>query len=99
LQPFPSEVQIGRLSNETHTLPLPPEASDPTDMTSEVSQPRLERDTAGESSFRFHDFSLSSNWVWYILYIVDTMILLFVVVMYINTNYIHYIGLVEWWSI
>jgi hypothetical protein len=63
LQPFPSEVQIGRLSNETHTLPLPPEASDPTDLTGEVSQPRLERDTAGESSFRFHDFSLSSNWV------------------------------------
>ncbi|KAK2425053.1 hypothetical protein QL285_035345 [Trifolium repens] len=63
LQPFPSEVQIGRLSNETHTLPLPPEASDPTDLTGELSQPRLERDTAGESSFRFHDFSLSSNWV------------------------------------
>lgn len=63
LQPLPSEVQIGRFSNETHTLPLPPEASDPTDITSEVSQSRLERDTAGEASFRFHDFSLSSNWV------------------------------------
>lgn len=68
LQPLPSEVQIGRFSNETHTLPLPPEASDPTDITSEVSQSRFERDTAGESSFRFHDFSLSSNWVWYILH-------------------------------
>ncbi|GAU17254.1 hypothetical protein TSUD_109690 [Trifolium subterraneum] len=63
LQPLSSEVQIGRFSNETHTLPLPPEASDSTDITSEVSQSRLERDTAGESSFRFHDFSLSSNWV------------------------------------
>lgn len=63
MQPLPAEVQIGRFSNETHTLPLPPEASDPTDITSEVSHSRLERDTAGEASFRFHDFSLSSNWV------------------------------------
>ncbi|CAL0304181.1 unnamed protein product [Lupinus luteus] len=41
-------------------LPLPPEASD----SSDGSQPmQLERDTAGDLSFRFHDFSLSSNWV------------------------------------
>nr|KYP58468.1 hypothetical protein KK1_013876 [Cajanus cajan] len=58
-----SEVQVPRLPNETHVLPLPPPPSEPSDDTSEISQSRLERDTAGESSFRFHDFSLSSNWV------------------------------------
>ncbi|KAL2332192.1 hypothetical protein Fmac_019773 [Flemingia macrophylla] len=58
-----SEVQLPRLPNETHVLPLPPPPSEPSDVTSEISLSGLERDTAGESSFRFHDFSLSSNWV------------------------------------
>ncbi|TKY48357.1 putative MTO1 protein [Spatholobus suberectus] len=59
----PSEVPLARLPNESHVLPLPPVPSEPSDITSEISHSRLERDTAGESSFRFHDFSLSSNWV------------------------------------
>ncbi|XP_057729373.1 uncharacterized protein LOC130944839 [Arachis stenosperma] len=45
-----------------HPLPLPPNESDSSDITP-VGSPRLARDTAGELSFRFHDFSLSSNWV------------------------------------
>ncbi|MED6169892.1 hypothetical protein PIB30_025459 [Stylosanthes scabra] len=52
------------LSPPTHQypLPLPPNESDSSDI-SPVGSPRLSRDTAGELSFRFHDFSLSSNWV------------------------------------
>ncbi|KAK7272026.1 hypothetical protein RJT34_28370 [Clitoria ternatea] len=60
--PLPSELHLARHPNENQVLPLPPEPSEPSDTTSEYSQSRLERDTAGESSFRFHDFSLSSNW-------------------------------------
>ncbi|KAI4322069.1 hypothetical protein L6164_021792 [Bauhinia variegata] len=53
VQPLPPEA---RKPNENQVNPLfPPESSD--------SAPRLERDTAGDLSFRFHDFSLSSNWV------------------------------------
>jgi len=58
-----SEVQLPPIPNETHVLPLPPPPSEPSDITSEISQSRLQRDTAGELSFRFHDFALSSNWV------------------------------------
>ena len=55
--PLPCEIP------QTHQLPLPPDhESNPSDI-SPGSSPRLERDTAGELSFRFHDFSLSSNWV------------------------------------
>ncbi|KHN30119.1 hypothetical protein glysoja_010497 [Glycine soja] len=54
-----SEIEVARLPDETHVLPLPPPPSEP----SEISHSRLERDTAGEFSFRFHDFALSSNWV------------------------------------
>ncbi|OIW03731.1 hypothetical protein TanjilG_30007 [Lupinus angustifolius] len=61
---LPSEVQMAHHPNESHVLPLPPDASDSSDqITSDLSQSRLQRDTAGEASFRFHDFSLSSNWV------------------------------------
>ncbi|XP_061364847.1 uncharacterized protein LOC133308254 [Gastrolobium bilobum] len=61
--PLPSDVQLARHSNKSYVLPLPNEASDQSDITSELPQSKLERDTAGELSFRFHDFSLSSNWV------------------------------------
>ncbi|XP_077214931.1 uncharacterized protein LOC143849680 [Tasmannia lanceolata] len=50
LMSFPPEVQ----------LPPPPiQSLAPTD----VAGTRLERDTAGELSFRSHDFSFASNWV------------------------------------
>ncbi|QCE09164.1 uncharacterized protein LOC114184929 [Vigna unguiculata] len=58
-----SEVQLPPIPNETHVLPLPPPPSEPTDIPTEISLSRLQRDTAGEFSFRFHDFALSSNWV------------------------------------
>ncbi|KAK7325053.1 hypothetical protein VNO77_29102 [Canavalia gladiata] len=61
--PTPSEVQLAPHPNENQVLPLPPQPSEPTDITTELSQSRLERDTAGEFSFRLHDFSFSSNWV------------------------------------
>ncbi|KAK7257858.1 hypothetical protein RIF29_32135 [Crotalaria pallida] len=58
--PLPPEVQLARHPNENQVRPWNPEASDPGD----GSQPmQLQRDTAGDLSFRFHDFSLSSNWV------------------------------------
>jgi len=63
LPPHASEVQLAPIPNETHVLPLPPPPSQPSDITSEISHSSLQRDTAGEFSFRFHDFALSSNWV------------------------------------
>lgn len=57
--PSPPEVQVARHQDENQVLPLPSEASEPSDL----SRLRLQRDTAGEASFRFHDFALSSNWV------------------------------------
>lgn len=54
------EVQSARHPNDNQIAPLPlpppPEESGGPDV-------RLQRDTAGELSFRFHDFSLSDNWV------------------------------------
>ncbi|XP_027355787.1 uncharacterized protein LOC113865440 [Abrus precatorius] len=59
--PLPPETQFAHHLNENQIQALPPEGSDP---GGEGSQPmQLERDTAGDLSFRFHDFSLSSNWV------------------------------------
>lgn len=57
--PLPPEVvHLARRPNENQVLPLPSEAHD-----HDGPEVRLERDTAGESSFRFHDFSLPNNWV------------------------------------
>ena len=64
--PRPPEVQLARQPNENQIQPLPLDHdSDESGgvMSERLSEMRLERDTAGESSFRFHDFSLSSNWV------------------------------------
>lgn len=58
--PLPPEVvQMARRPNENQVLPLPPHHDD----DNGGSQVRIERDTAGEFSFRFHDFSLPNNWV------------------------------------
>lgn len=57
--PLPPEVQLARRPNENQVLPLPPD-QEQTDHGSEI---KLERDTAGEFSFRLHDFSLPNNWV------------------------------------
>ncbi|KAJ1399875.1 hypothetical protein SESBI_29997 [Sesbania bispinosa] len=69
--PLPPEVKLGRHPNENQIQPLPREgADDPGEISSDGSQSQsqsqpmqLERDTLGDLSFRFHDFSLSSNWV------------------------------------
>ncbi|XP_020215232.1 uncharacterized protein LOC109799124 [Cajanus cajan] len=62
-----SSVESTRLSPSVLALPLPlpAEGSGPGGgVSSDGSQPmQLERDTAGDLSFRFHNFSLSSNWV------------------------------------
>lgn len=62
--PSPPQVhQLAQHSNQIH--PLLPEPSNPDlgEVINDASLPRIERDTAGEFSFRFHDFSFSSNWV------------------------------------
>ncbi|KAJ4847019.1 hypothetical protein Tsubulata_006969 [Turnera subulata] len=57
---LPPEVQLSRhRPNENQVHPLPPQVPN----ESGGSEIRLERDTAGEVSFRFHDFSLPNNWV------------------------------------
>ncbi|KAI5321286.1 PREDICTED: [Prunus dulcis] len=65
--PLPPEVQLARQPNENQIQPLPQEVfedeSSSEGVSQRLSEVRLERDTAGESSFRFHDFALSSNWV------------------------------------
>lgn len=57
---LPPEVQSARHPNDNRIAPLPlpppPDESGGPDV-------RLQRDTAGELSFRFHDFSLSDSWV------------------------------------
>lgn len=51
---------ISRFRSSTPTImPFPTENRIQVD----TSGPRLDRDTAGELSFRFHDFSLGNNWV------------------------------------
>ncbi|XP_050221887.1 uncharacterized protein LOC126672040 [Mercurialis annua] len=54
--PLQSETQLARYPNENQVAPLPPEIPNESDF-------RLTRDTAGEASFRFNDFSIPNNWV------------------------------------
>lgn len=61
--PLPAEVQLSRHPNENQVLPLPIEEAHDSAGEDVGREPRLVRDTAGELSFRFHDFALSSNWV------------------------------------
>ncbi|PHT68347.1 hypothetical protein T459_27834 [Capsicum annuum] len=51
------------LHRHAKVMPLPPEVEDERGSHSDESELRHERDTAGEFSFRFHDFSLPNNWV------------------------------------
>ncbi|KAL3519215.1 hypothetical protein ACH5RR_021804 [Cinchona calisaya] len=61
--PMPPEIRFSQRPNENQVVPLPTEAPSESRIVSGSSETRLERDTAGEFSFRFHDFALSSNWV------------------------------------
>lgn len=58
--PLSPEVQLGRHANESQVERLPPEASDAGEVSSSTdgSESRLERDSAGDLSFRFNEFSL-----------------------------------------
>jgi hypothetical protein len=63
-QALPPEVQLAAPSNENQIQPpAPAEVPTESKVVGDGAEVRLERDTAGEVSFRFHDFSLSSNWV------------------------------------
>ncbi|KAK8345390.1 hypothetical protein V6Z12_A07G145200 [Gossypium hirsutum] len=64
--PLTSEVGLAHHPNSNQILPLPPDEPSESVVTREQQQQpdrRLQRDTAGETSFRFHDFSLPNNWV------------------------------------
>ncbi|CAN4119745.1 unnamed protein product [Withania somnifera] len=57
------EVRLARQPNDNTVMPLPLEVVDERGGHSDESELRHDRDTAGEFSFRFHDFSLPNNWV------------------------------------
>ncbi|WMV55466.1 hypothetical protein MTR67_048851 [Solanum verrucosum] len=63
LPSLPPEVRLARQPNDNQVMPLPLEVEDEIGSQSDESELRHVRDTAGESSFRFHDFSLPNNWV------------------------------------
>lgn len=55
---LPPEVQLSHQQTENQNIPLPFEVPN-----EERLPNRIARDTAGQSSFRFHDFALPNNWV------------------------------------
>ncbi|XP_048140595.1 uncharacterized protein LOC115738285 isoform X2 [Rhodamnia argentea] len=59
----PPEAHLSQQPNENQVQPLPFDLSDDDIVINDNPQYRLERDTAGEASFRFHDFALPNNWV------------------------------------
>ncbi|KAB1211932.1 hypothetical protein CJ030_MR1G005699 [Morella rubra] len=61
--PLPLEVESTPQPNENQTQPVPAEVPTSSRAVGDKTEVGLERDTAGELSFRFHNFSLSSNWV------------------------------------
>ncbi|KAK9029460.1 hypothetical protein V6N11_026576 [Hibiscus sabdariffa] len=61
--PLPPEVRLAHQPNENQILPLPPDEPNESISLSDLPDRRLQRDTAGEVSFRFHDFALPNNWV------------------------------------
>lgn len=60
---LPPEIQLTRHPNENQIQPLPPAVPNEGGVIGDEPEIRLERDTAGEVSFRFHDFALPNNWV------------------------------------
>ncbi|KAI3407962.1 uncharacterized protein J3R85_020587, partial [Psidium guajava] len=57
------EAHLSWQPSENQVQPLPFELSDDNIVINDNPQHKLERDTAGEVSFRFHDFALPNNWV------------------------------------
>lgn len=56
---LPPEVRLARQPNDNQIQPLSPDGG----IREGGPEVRLERDTAGEVSFRFHDFAIPNNWV------------------------------------
>ncbi|XP_022754285.1 uncharacterized protein LOC111302751 [Durio zibethinus] len=61
--PLPAEVRLAHQPNDNQILPLPHEEPNESIVTSEQADDKLQRDTAGEVSFRFHEFLLPNNWL------------------------------------
>lgn len=62
--PLPPEVDLARQPNENQVQPLPPDMSDEDIIINDRPGQMPSRDTAGDISFRFHDFSIpGNNWV------------------------------------
>ncbi|EEF48858.1 conserved hypothetical protein [Ricinus communis] len=59
----PPGIQLARHPNENQVVPLPPDIPNESRVVRDEGQIMLERDTAGEASFRFRDFSIPNNWV------------------------------------
>ncbi|KAI6669522.1 hypothetical protein NL676_004407 [Syzygium grande] len=57
------EAHLSRQPNKNQVQPLPLEISDDDIVINDKPQYRIECDTAGEVSFRFHDFAAPNNWV------------------------------------
>lgn len=60
---LPPETQLAQFANANQVVPLASDIPDENRVLNDGSEHRLTRDTAGDSSFRFHDFSLPNNWV------------------------------------
>jgi len=57
--PFPPGMQFSSTPSANQIVPSTSEV--PSER--EIAENRVGRDTAGEYSFRFHDFSLPNNWI------------------------------------
>lgn len=57
--PFPPGMQISSTPSANQIVP----SSSEVPSEREIAENRVGRDTAGENSFRFHDFSLPNNWI------------------------------------
>lgn len=63
--PWSPENRFFRLPNENQIMPLPLPIDEIGNESTVMDEDelRLERDTAGDGSFKFHDFPLPNNWV------------------------------------
>lgn len=62
--PLPHEIDSSRLQpSEDQVQPLTLGMADDDIIINNRSDPVLDRDTAGDISFRFHDFVIPNNWV------------------------------------
>ncbi|KAL6966402.1 hypothetical protein U1Q18_032183 [Sarracenia purpurea var. burkii] len=62
VSPLPPEIRLPQFPNENQIVSLISEVPSGGEV-GDRTESRLDRDTAGEVSFRFHDFSLPNNWV------------------------------------